>query len=97
MRGRGLPVSCAMYLMNAVLKPPPAIRILRVAADVGDAAGLFDWAFTVENGSWPAPSATEPTAERTTNSLRFMGALRLQDVSRAMLGTCDTSARSAIA
>src|SRR5215204_2538363 len=78
MRGRGFPVSCAMYLMKAVLNPPPAMRILRVAAEaraVGSrSAG--DSAFTVENGRWPAPRATEPTAERTTKSLRFMWSSR---------------------
>src|SRR5215203_5875877 len=78
MRGRGFPVSCAMYLMKAVLNPPPAMRILRVAAEaraVGS-RGAGDSAFTVENGRWPAPRATEPTAERTTKSLRFMWSSR---------------------
>src|SRR5262249_10312390 len=54
--------------MKAVLKLPPAIRTLRVAADA------LDWAsaLTDVNGRWPAPSATEPTADRTTKSLRFI-------------------------
>src|SRR3972149_4657890 len=30
MRGRGLPVSSAIYRINGVMKPPPAIRIFRV-------------------------------------------------------------------
>src|SRR5512133_4031071 len=55
-----------MYLMKAVLKPPPAIRILRVALCT------LESEVTVANGRWPAPSATDPTAERTTNSLLFM-------------------------
>jgi hypothetical protein len=34
--GRFLPVSAAMYRMKAVPNPPPAIRILRVAAGATD-------------------------------------------------------------
>src|SRR6476469_1898443 len=56
--------------MKAVSKLPPAIRILRVAAR---AACAGDSEFTEGKGRWPAPRATDPTAERTTNSLLFMG------------------------
>src|SRR3990172_7397944 len=31
MRGRGFPVSSAIYRRNGVMKPPPAMRIFRVA------------------------------------------------------------------
>src|SRR5215831_11068589 len=56
--------------MKAVSKLPPAIRILRVAAR---AACAVDSEFTAGRGRWPAPRATDPTAERTTNSRLFIG------------------------
>src|SRR6478672_7693683 len=56
--------------MKAVSKLPPAIRILRVAPR---AACAGDSEFTEGKGRWPAPRATDPTAERTTNSRLFMG------------------------
>src|SRR4051812_18981581 len=56
--------------MKAVPKLPPAIRILRVAER---AARAVDSEFTEGKGRWPAPNATDPTAERTTNSRLFIG------------------------
>src|SRR6185312_11875677 len=54
--------------MNAVLKPPPAMRIFRVPAAVRDSR--LARAATV---SGPAPRRpTEPNADETTNSLLFM-------------------------
>src|SRR6185312_14780208 len=55
--------------MNDVPNPPPAMRILRVAARDEP---RVESAPTLPNGILPVPSATEPTAERTTNSLRNM-------------------------
>src|SRR5688572_32937756 len=52
--------------MNGVLNPPPAMRILRVAARTRGMSG------TSANAILPVPSATDPTADRTTKSLRFM-------------------------
>src|SRR5688500_16461022 len=52
--------------MNGVLNPPPAMRILRVAARTSGMSG------TSANAILPVPSATDPTADRTTKSLRFM-------------------------
>src|SRR5690349_3512924 len=64
--GRGFPVSCAMYRMNGVLKLPPAMRILRVAAPPMGMERLSAF------GSFLAASEAAPNADETTKCLRSM-------------------------
>src|SRR5688500_7994312 len=63
--GRGLPVSSAMYRMNAVLNPPPAMRILRVA-------GCAVPPVPAPARRAPARIPAAPTALDVRKSLRFI-------------------------
>src|SRR6185436_5496643 len=54
--------------MKAVLKLPPAIRILRPAEARGCVPSVADAA----NGLWASPAPTEPATDDTMNSRRFM-------------------------
>jgi hypothetical protein len=62
--GRGLPVSSAMYRMNAVPKPPPAMSILRVAG-----AGIVAAARRTADRLAIVP--IEPATVREMNARRF--------------------------
>ena len=64
--------------MNAVLKPPPAIRILRPANGAGCVPSNED----AVSGLCARPAPTEPATEDTMNSRRFM-----DDSSRAQYAT----------
>src|SRR5579864_760053 len=68
--GRDLPVSCAMYLMKGALKLPPAMRIFRF----GDAPcrAAAPQAPDTRVGRLPSSAPTDPTADRSRKSLRFM-------------------------
>src|SRR5262245_38504530 len=67
--------------MNAVLKPPPAIRILRFAPlCVVDT--VLDASASPAMGWRAAPVASDPNTDVTRNSLRFMNVLRRGDSSK---------------